>query len=82
MNESMKIYISQLINYYYYYFLLKKSDVSKFIAAGRLNCVIDKVNGIVETNRPDAKNAQYQQTIKQGDILLNRVQKLSRVITV
>ena len=58
------------------------SDVSKFIAAGRLNCVIDKVNGIVETNRPDAKNAQYQQTIKQGDILLNRVQKLSRVINV
>ncbi|CAJ0827507.1 377_t:CDS:2 [Entrophospora sp. SA101] len=54
------------------------NDISKFIAAGRLNCVIDKVNGIVETNRPDAKNAQYQQTIKQGDILLNRVQKLSR----
>ncbi|KAG0226054.1 26S proteasome non-ATPase regulatory subunit 6 [Actinomortierella wolfii] len=57
-------------------------DVSKFIAAGRLNCVIDKVNGIIETNRPDAKNAQYQQTIKQGDILLNRIQKLSRVINV
>ncbi|KAF9164973.1 26S proteasome non-ATPase regulatory subunit 6 [Actinomortierella ambigua] len=57
-------------------------DVSKFIAAGRLNCVIDKVNGIIETNRPDAKNAQYQQTIKHGDILLNRVQKLSRVINV
>lgn len=56
--------------------------MSKFIAAGRLNCVIDKVNGIVETNRPDAKNAQYQQSIKQGDILLNRVQKLSRVIDV
>ncbi|CAG8433839.1 9602_t:CDS:2 [Ambispora gerdemannii] len=58
------------------------NDVSKFIAAGRLNCVIDKVNGIVETNRPDAKNAQYQQTIKQGDVLLNRIQKLSRVINV
>ncbi|KAF9359208.1 26S proteasome non-ATPase regulatory subunit 6 [Mortierella sp. AD094] len=57
-------------------------DLSKFISAGRLNCVIDKVNGIVETNRPDAKNAQYQQAIKQGDILLNRVQKLSRVINV
>ncbi|KAJ1911743.1 proteasome regulatory particle subunit [Tieghemiomyces parasiticus] len=55
-------------------------DLSRFIAAGRLNCVIDKVNGIVETNRPDVKNAQYQTCIKQGDILLNRVQKLSRVI--
>jgi 26S proteasome regulatory subunit N7 len=30
----------------------------------------------------DAKNAQYQQTIKQGDILLNRLQKLSKVIDV
>ncbi|KAI8914731.1 26S proteasome subunit RPN7-domain-containing protein [Powellomyces hirtus] len=58
------------------------SDLSKYIAAGRLNAVIDKVNGIVETNRPDAKNAQYQATIKQGDLLLNRIQKLSRVINV
>ncbi|KAF1800049.1 26S proteasome subunit RPN7-domain-containing protein [Mucor lusitanicus] len=57
-------------------------DLYKFIAAGRLNCVIDKVNGIIETNRPDAKNAQYQAVIKQGDLLLNRVQKLSRVIDV
>ncbi|KAJ1974643.1 proteasome regulatory particle subunit [Dimargaris xerosporica] len=57
-------------------------DLSRFIAAGRLNCVIDKVNGIVETNRPDLKNAQYQACIKQGDILLNRIQKLSRVINI
>lgn len=30
--------------------------------------------------RPDSKNWQYQETIKKGDLLLNRVQKLSRVI--
>jgi 26S proteasome regulatory subunit N7 len=57
-------------------------DLSKFISAGRLHCVIDKVGGIVETNRPDCKNAQYQACIKQGDLLLNRIQKLSRVINV
>ncbi|KAI9295045.1 PCI-domain-containing protein [Neoconidiobolus thromboides FSU 785] len=57
-------------------------DVAKFIAAGRLHCVIDKVNGIIETNRPDSKYAQYQTTIKQGDMLLNRIQKLSRVINI
>lgn len=56
------------------------SDISRFISAGRLNCSIDKVNGIVETNRPDTKNARYEQTIKQGDVLLNSLQKLSRVI--
>jgi len=57
-------------------------ELSKFIADGRLHCKIDKVRGIVITNRPDSKNAQYQATIKQGDILLNRVQKLSRVINI
>ncbi|XP_047146534.1 26S proteasome non-ATPase regulatory subunit 6 isoform X2 [Hydra vulgaris] len=57
-------------------------ELSRFISAGRLNCKIDKVGGIVETNRPDSKNHQYQAVIKQGDALLNRIQKLSRVITI
>ena len=39
-----------------------------------------QVGGVVETNRPDTKNAQYQACIKQGDLLLNRVQKLGRVV--
>ncbi|GAB2239263.1 hypothetical protein Droror1_Dr00025176 [Drosera rotundifolia] len=40
-------------------------ELSRFIAAGRLHCKIDKVAGVLETNRPDAKNALYQATIKQ-----------------
>lgn len=55
-------------------------ELSRFIASGRLHCKIDKVAGVLETNRPDAKNALYQATIKQGDFLLNRIQNLSRVI--
>ncbi|KAK9069880.1 hypothetical protein SSX86_010276 [Deinandra increscens subsp. villosa] len=55
-------------------------ELSRFIAANKLYCKIDKVAGVLETNRPDAKNALYQATIKQGDFLLNRIQKLSRVI--
>merc|ERR1711997_1125770 len=47
-------------------------ELSKFIAGGRLHAKIDKVGGIVVTNRPDCKNGQYQSCIKQGDILLNR----------
>jgi len=58
------------------------SELCRFIANGRLHAKIDKVGGIVITNRPDSKNAQYQTCIKQGDILLNRVQKLSRVINI
>ena len=56
--------------------------ILRFIASGRLHAKIDKVGGIVITNRPDVKNAQYQNCIKQGDLLLNRVQKLSRVINI
>lgn len=55
-------------------------ELSRFVAGQRLNCVIDAVNGVVITNRPDRRNAQYQASIKQGDNLLNRVQKLSRVM--
>lgn len=57
-------------------------ELARFIAAGRLNCKIDMVGGVIETTRPDAKNALYHKTIKQGDLLLNRVQKLSRVIDI
>jgi len=38
-------------------------ELSRFIAAGRLHCKIDKVGGIVETTRPDSKNWQYQASI-------------------
>ncbi|CAH1984360.1 unnamed protein product [Acanthoscelides obtectus] len=57
-------------------------ELSTFIATGRLHCKIDRVGGIVETNRPDLKNAQFNSVVKQGDLLLNRVQKLSRVINI
>ncbi|KAJ2879028.1 proteasome regulatory particle subunit, partial [Coemansia aciculifera] len=57
-------------------------ELARFVAAGRLHCVIDKVGGVVETNRPDTKNAQYQNTIKQGDLLLNRIQKLSGIVSI
>ena len=60
----------------------KKQTKKTLILLSPAACRIDKVRGIVITNRPDSKNAQYQSTIKQGDILLNRVQKLSRVINI
>lgn len=57
-------------------------QLSRFIAAGRLTAKIDKYGGVVETNRPDLKNAQYRDMIQQGDLLLNRIQKLARVVDV
>lgn len=57
------------------------ADLSRFIAEKKLNCVIDRVNGIIETNRPDDKNKQYQDLIKQGDMLLNKLQKYQAAIS-
>ena len=56
------------------------TQLSRFIAAGRLTAKIDKYGGAVETNSPDWKNARYQETIQKGDLLLNRIQKLGRVV--
>jgi hypothetical protein len=47
------------------------SELSRFIAAGRLHAFIEKVHGIVETTRPSLKNAQYETVVKQGDVLLD-----------
>lgn len=59
-----------------------EEDVAKFITTGRLNCKIDKVAGIVVTNRTNERGAQFLEVVRKGDILLNRVQKLSRVINI
>lgn len=56
------------------------NDLGKFIPNKQLNCVIDRVNGIVETNRPDNKNAQYHLLVKQGDGLLTKVQKYGAAV--
>lgn len=55
-------------------------DLARFISTGRLNCSIDRVEGIVETRRPSIKNARYAEVIKTGDQVLTSVQRLSRVI--
>ncbi len=59
---------------------LLDKELSHFISAGRINAKIDKVGNVVETSRPDKKNAQYLDVIKRGDALLNQVQKLGRVV--
>ncbi|EPQ57701.1 PCI-domain-containing protein [Gloeophyllum trabeum ATCC 11539] len=56
------------------------NELSRFIASGRLHCTIDKVHGVVETNRPSVKTSQYETVVRQGDILLNAVQRLSKVL--
>lgn len=70
-------------------------EVARFAAAGRLQCKIDSVAGTVVTSShindeimrskeaPEAsldRNLLYQTSVKRGDILLNRLKKLARVM--
>lgn len=55
-------------------------ELHNFIASNSLTCRIDAVNGIIEMNHVDNKNSHYRTLIKDGDILLNRTQKLARII--
>lgn len=51
-----------------------------FISSGRLHCKIDRVSGNVVTTRGDRINDQYSTILRNGDLLLHKMQKLSRVI--
>lgn len=57
-------------------------DLAKFIAANRINCTIDRVTGkgVIETNRPDDKNKQYQDVVRQGDQLITKLQKYGQAV--
>lgn len=57
-------------------------ELSELIAARRLPCKIDKVEGIIETDPTDERNTYYKNALKRGDHLLNQIQKLSRAIDV
>ncbi|KAI8681364.1 PCI domain-containing protein [Fusarium keratoplasticum] len=57
-------------------------DLARFIAAGRIPCTIDRVTGkgVIETNRPDDKNKQYQDVVRQGDQLITKLQKYGQAV--
>jgi 26S proteasome regulatory subunit N7 len=57
-------------------------ELARFIAAGRLSVKIDRLAGVILTSRSDSRSTLYQDVLKQGDALLNRLQKLSRIIDV
>merc|ERR1712083_1124847 len=56
------------------------TELASFISSGKLTCKIDKVGGVVESNEADSRSQVYIELIKQGDLLLNRMQKLSGAI--
>lgn len=55
-------------------------DLAPFIASQRLPCTIDRVKGIIETQRSDDKNKQYNDVVRQGDQLITKLQKYGQVV--
>lgn len=56
------------------------AELSSFISSGKLTCKIDKVGSTIESNETETRSQVYVEIIKQGDLLLNRMQKLSGAI--
>lgn len=56
------------------------SMLCTLISNERIACKIDRVSGNVTTYRGDNINFQYHRLVKEGDILLTRIQKLSRLV--
>jgi len=57
-------------------------ELSGLISEGRVDAKIDRVDGVVFTTRPDPKNAAYQNLVRTGDHVLNKLQKLSKLADV
>merc|ERR1712039_1146731 len=53
------------------------AKLASFISSGKLTCKIDKVGEIIESNESDNRSQVYVEIVKQGDALVNRMQKLS-----
>jgi 26S proteasome regulatory subunit N7 len=57
-------------------------ELSHFISIGKIKCKIDKVAGVIESNASDKKIESYNQMVKKGDFLLDRIQKLGRALDI
>lgn len=60
--------------------LMPARDLSNFIATDRVPCTIDRVQKVIETNRPDDKNKQYNDVVRQGDQLITKLQKYGQAV--
>merc|ERR1719272_2767819 len=56
------------------------AELASFISSGKLSCKIDKVGGVIESDVKDNRSDVYKEIITQGDLLLNRMQKVSGAI--
>ncbi|CAG9767493.1 unnamed protein product [Ceutorhynchus assimilis] len=85
-DQLLSTYISLNISYMAQQFGVTdeyiEKDVSEYIAARRLNYKIDKVSGKIHNISRERKAVMFEKIIRHGDLLLNRIQKFSKVINI
>ena len=57
-------------------------ELSNFISQGRINAKIDKVSGIIECSKNEQNIDLYQETIRDSDILISKIHKLSKLLEI
>ena len=58
------------------------NELSNFISQGRINAKIDKVSGIIECSHNEQNVDLYQTTIRESDILISKIHKLSKLLEI
>ena len=53
-------------------------ELSELISAKQLLCQIDKVNGVVESSKADKRVETYEEILKRGDALIERMHRLAK----
>ena len=46
------------------------NELFRFISSKKVHAKIDKISGIIVTNRPDKRNDEYQNVVRTGVFLL------------
>ena len=54
-------------------------ELAELIASRKLNCKIDKLKGIVESQKADSRISRYDAIVKKGDLLIEKMHKLARI---
>ena len=58
------------------------NELSNYISQGRINAKIDKVSGIIECSHNEQNIDLYQTTIRESDILISKIHKLSKLLEI
>ena len=55
-------------------------ELFQLIANRKLNCQIDRVNGVVESSKGDQRVGMYKEILRKGDNIVEKMYKVARTV--